>query len=126
MWDTLERARRRFLGGEAAPDPNAAPGGSSADALIDLSFALGRGELERLIGTLEVHATPDRGRPDTPARLQAALDAAIGAVAGLGRPVVTRRPAAVYTPETWQIDVLGADSRTRIALETAIRGGGIA
>jgi hypothetical protein len=126
MWDTLERARRRILGGEQVSDPTAAPGGSAAGALHDLSYALGRGDLERLIGTLEVHAPPDSGRPDTPARLQAALDVAIGAAAGLGRPVVTRRPAGVYTPETWQIDVLGADSRTRIALEAAIRGGGIA
>jgi hypothetical protein len=124
MWDTLARARRRFLG-DPALDPNSAPGGSSAEALDDLSYALGRGDLERLIGTLEVHATPDRGRPDTPARLQAALDIAIDAAAGLGRPVVTRLPAGVYTPETWQIDVLGANGRTRIALETAIRGGGI-
>lgn len=75
---------------------------------------------------LEALGGPDATRPDTPARLQAALGEAIGAGGGAGQPVVTRRPAGVYTPETWQIDVLGADIRTRSVMDGAIRGGGAA
>ena len=41
-------------------------------------------------------------------------------------PAVTRRPAGVYTPETWQIEVLGADCRTQRIVERAIHGGGLA
>ena len=127
MWDTLERARRRLLRRRSSTGVDtarraAADGGPS----VDLSYALGRADLERLIGMLAAVGSPDAARPDTPARLQAALGEAIGAGGGAGQPVVTRRPAGVYTPETWQIDILGADIRTRSVLEHAIRGGGAA
>jgi hypothetical protein len=39
---------------------------------------------------------------------------------------VTRRPAGVYTPETWRIEVFGADRRTELTLERAIQDGGLA
>ena len=127
MWEPLDRARRRLLGdgpAEASPAP-AVPGTvASRDAATDLTFALGRPDLERLIGALAEHAG-DETRPDTPARLQAALARAIGAVSGSGRPTVTRRPAGLYTPETWQIDIADADARTRSTVEQAIRGGGL-
>ena len=51
---------------------------------------------------------------------------AIAEASGSGSPAVTRRPAGVYTPETWQIDVLGADSATQLMLERALQGGGLA
>jgi hypothetical protein len=128
MWETLERARRRLLRDGPRSDamaPGAATGSTAAvDAATDLSYSLSRFELERLIGNLTAGSGPDEGRPDTPARLEKALSGTIETVAGVGRPTVTRRPAGLYTPETWHIEVTGADDRTREALGQAIRGGG--
>ena len=126
MWETLERARRRLLRDDAPADPNvasAAATGPGRDEAADLAFALGRTELERLISAL-ADESGDGGRPDTPARLQAALGRAIETVAGTGVPTVTRRPAGLYTPETWQIEIAHADGRTRAAVDLAMRGGG--
>ena len=126
MWDTLERARRRLRRDEPRPDPDAhaeRPVADLGDDLADLTLALGRPELERLIVAL-TDGDGCAGRPDTPARLEAALVRAIDGVAGAGRPAVTRRPAGLYTPETWQVDITGADARTRHAIDDAIRGGG--
>ena len=121
MRQSLARARRRFRGRTTTTASARADDGPSAD----LTFALGRVDLERLIGALAGIPGIEPGRPDTPARLQAALQVAIGRAAGRGAPAVTRRPAGVYTPETWQIVVVGADSRTRSTLEHAIQGGGL-
>jgi hypothetical protein len=85
---------------------------------------LNRADLEQLIGSLTQVPGVEPGRPDTPARLEAALRVAIADASGSGSPAVTRRPAGVYTPETWQIEVLGADPRTQLTLERAIQGGG--
>jgi hypothetical protein len=123
MWEPLARARRRLLGDE--PPPRTAQDLAIDDPSTDLTFALGRAELERLIGALADLPGLDPGRPDTPARLEAALHLAIVRAAGRGLPAVTRRPAGVYTPETWQIHVAGADRRARATLEQAMRGGGI-
>jgi hypothetical protein len=90
---------------------------------MDLTFALNRADLERLIGALTQVPGVEPGRPDTPFRLEAALRVAIADANGSGSPAVTRRPAGVYTPETWQIDVLGADRRTRRIVERALQGG---
>jgi hypothetical protein len=129
MWETLERARRRLLGDEPLADRAARasdPGAPGSDAQrADLTFALGRAELERLIGALGHLAETAGGRADTPARLETALGQAIGHVGGHGRPSVTRQPAGLHTPEAWRIVVEGADATTRAALERAIRSGGL-
>ena len=123
IWQPLARVRRRLTGGaRRASLPEAAAGGPATD----LTFALNRADLERLIGALTQVPGVEPGRPDTPARLEAALRAAIADASGSGSPAVTRRPAGVYTPETWQIDVFGADRRTQQTLERAIQGGGLA
>lgn len=123
MWQPLARARRRLTGGARRTSP--AQGLASGPA-TDLTFALNRADLERLIVALTQVPGVDPGRPDTPARLEAAIRVAIADASGSGSPAVTRRPAGVYTPETWQIEVLGADRRTQLTLERAIQGGGLA
>jgi hypothetical protein len=122
MWQPLARARHRLAG----RTPAAVSSRVDAGPPTDLTLALGRADLERLIGALAEVPGIDAARPDTPARLEAALGAAIAGVAGLGTPTVTRCPAGLYTPETWQIVVVGADNRTRATLDRAIRGGGLA
>jgi hypothetical protein len=121
IWQPLVRARRRFRGRA----PAAVSDTANASLATDLTFALGRADLERLIGALAEIPGNEQVRPDTPARLEAAIGVAIGRETGQGTPVVTRRPAGLYTPETWQIDVIGADAPTRVLLERAIRGGGV-
>ena len=122
IWQPLARVRRRLRGG--APRTSV-PQGAAADATTDLTYALSRVDLERLIGALIQVPGVEPGRPDTPARLEAALRVAIADASGSGSPVVTRRPAGVYTPETWQIDIVGGDLRTQQAVERAIHGGGL-
>lgn len=121
IWQPLVRARRRFRG--RVPDPVSDT--ANAPVATDLTFALGRSDLERLIGALGEIPGNEQARPDTPARLEAALSVAITRATGQGTPVVTRRPAGLYTPETWQIDVIGADEPTSELLERAIHGGGL-
>jgi hypothetical protein len=123
MWQPLTRARRRLTGGASRTSP---PEESAGGAATDLTFALSRADLERLINALAQVPGIEAGRPDTPARLEAALRVAIADAAGCGSPAVTRRPAGVYTPETWQIEIFGADRRTQLTLERAIQGGGLA
>jgi hypothetical protein len=121
IWQPLARVRRRFKRVTGRPSPSEGFAGNPAR---DLSFALNRADLEQLIGSLTQVPGVEPGRPDTPARLEAALRVAIADASGSGSPAVTRRPAGVYTPETWQIEVLGADPRTQLTLERAIQGGG--
>ena len=122
MWQPLARARRR-LGGATRTVP---PHGGATVPATDLEFALNRADLERLMTALSTVPGVEPGRPDTPARLEAALRVAIARAEGRGSPVVTRCPAGLYTPETWRIGIEGADQQTQLALEQAIHGGGLA
>jgi len=94
MWESIARARRRLRRDGSTSDANAA------------------------------HPDDDAGDDQGSTDITFALGRAIETVAGTGVPSVTRRPAGVYTPETWQIEIAQADGRTRAALEGAIRGGG--
>ena len=123
IWQPLARVRRRITRGRRRMALSERPGGG---ADMDLTFALNRADLERLIGALTHVPGVDPGRPDTPARLEAALRIAIAQASGSGSPAVTHRPAGIYTPETWQIEVLGADRRTQLTLERVLQGGGVA
>ena len=120
MWTPVNRARRRlFHDGQPAHEP---PPASPAEPVSDVLLALGRPELERLIRALgESLASTDR--PDTPARLEAALSTAIAHRTGRGQPYVLRSPGALHTPEAWQLRIEGIDAATHAALERAIRGG---
>jgi hypothetical protein len=131
MWSTIQRARQRIrhadpAGGDARAEGDAATPAEPSGPGVDLSLALGRADLDRLITALAAAVGPGDGRPDTPARLEAALAAAIVHVRGRGRPSVTRRPAGLYTPEVWQVTVHDTDERTGSAISRAARGEGLA
>ena len=134
MWVTksLDRARRRLLPGadvDTAPDASEAAASAPAipdpDAVDDLMVSLPRPELERLIKGLARSIDPNMPRPDSPALLAGALTTAINRIGGRGRPLVTRSPAGLYTPEYWQIRIEGADGRTRDAIGRLTAGGRI-
>ena len=125
MWPTLERTRRRILRG-LPPRDRATDAGSGADeaaATTELVVALGRPELDRLVLALQAMLGPSTTRPDTPARLEAALAAAIERLGSPGRPKVERRPHAVYTPETWQLRLTDVDPAVVEAIRRASRDG---
>lgn len=120
MWTTVNRARHRFFhdGGQTTETRASDP----PEPVGDVFLALGRPELERLIRALdESHAS--NYRPDTPARLEAALSTAIANRTGRGSSHVLRSPGALHTPEAWQLRIEGIDAGTYAALERAIRGG---
>src|SRR3712207_4253670 len=119
MWPSIARTGRRLLrvgppatpSGEPPPEePSATPvrqdrSAAPVDAetrqapIDDLVLTIGRPELDRLGSALQALLGPDTARPDTPARLEAALAAAVERLGGEGRPRVTRRPPGLYTPE---------------------------
>jgi len=102
------------LGTGTAADP--------ATAAPDLVLTMGRVDLERLVTALQALLGPDVARPDTPARLEVALAAAMQLLGGAGRPRVTRRPPGLYTPEAWQVRVTSIDPAVSDAIRGAARG----
>lgn len=143
MWPSIARTGRRLLGvaapasrtaAEPAADPRIAPG-AEAEALVppdeapridDLLLTIGRPELERLATALQALLGPGTARPDTPARLEAALAQAVERLGGSGRPRVTRRPPGLYTPEAWQVRLTQVDPAIGEAIRGAARGAGLA
>lgn len=126
MWPPFERARRRLLGGTIARHPAGPDDAESADIeqsqAGDVVLTIGRGELERLGAALQAFLGPQVARPDTPARLEAALAIAVERLGGVGRPRVTRRPPGLYTPEAWQVRLSKIDPAIGEAIREAARG----
>jgi hypothetical protein len=127
MWvsNAIDRARRRILG---SPEPEAIPFADAApiDVPCDVVIAVGRSDLDRLLGALVASLDPHMARPDSPRRLEGALATAIQRVGGQGIPTVVRNPAGLYTPEYWQLRIDGADGATRSALDRLTAGARIA
>jgi hypothetical protein len=123
--NALDRARRRILRSpeaELIPLADAAP----VDVPVDVVIAVGRPDLDRLLGALVASLDPHMARPDSPRRLEGALATAIQRVGGQGTPTVVRSPAGLYTPEYWQLRIEGADGATRSALDLLTAGARIA
>lgn len=130
MWSALDRTRRRLLG--VAPRPALgldAPSDVAMDLAClpepprDIVIAIGRPEFDRLGVALQTVLGPGTTRPDTPARLEAALALAIVGLGATGRTLVARRPAGLYTPEAWQVRLTDAEPAIEIAIRRAIREG---
>ena len=126
MWSALDRTRRLLFG--AAMPPSAAPDAPADDEIgaetaRETIIAIGRPEFERLGVALQRVLGPGTTRPDTPARLEAALAQAIVGLGATGRALVARRPAGLYTPEAWQVRLTDAEPAIEIAIRRAIREG---
>lgn len=138
MWPTFDRTRRRLLGGSPDADPDVATGDSLAtddpegrsgvapSGTEDCILAIGRQEVQRLGEALQALLGPGTDRPDTPARLEAALATAVDRLGGGGLPRVTRRPPGLYTPEAWQVHLVAVEPTVIEAIRGAIRTGGFA
>ena len=134
MWPSLARARRLVRRPPTTDLPPMtaaaaeAEAKAEADAVLlaasdpDVVVSLGRSDVDRLAGALQALLGPELTRPDTPARLEAALATAVEQLGGDGRPRVVRRPAGVTTPEAWQIRLTGIDPAIADAIRGATRG----
>ena len=60
---------------------------------------------------------------DSPGRLQEALGTLIVDLGGVGEVTVRRSPAALLTPEYWQITLTNLDVRTHAAVDAVVRAG---
>lgn len=122
MWPVFARTRRRQRQVIDPTAPTATAGGAGVAVLPDLVLTLGRVDLERLGTALQALLGPDVARPDTPARLEVALAAAMQLLGGAGRPRVTRRPPVLYAPVAWQVSVTSVDPAIGDAICGAARG----
>jgi hypothetical protein len=128
MWSTLDRTYRRLISVVIRPAlefsaPDAPTGAAAPEPPADLVIAIGRPEFDRLGAALQAVLGPGPTRPDTPDRLEAALADAIAGLGATGRPHVARRPAGLYTPEAWQVQLTAAEPAIEIAIRRAIREG---
>lgn len=119
MWSSLPRPRRR--GTAAAIEPVVAS--TTSDMAAPLDVAVGRPELDRLSRAILVLLGPGSERPTTPDTLGTSLTAALTRIGCDGTVSVERRPAGLYTPETWHIHVDRATDAAADAVRSAIRTG---
>ena len=116
MWSSIPRPRRR---GTSEPEGVSAP--SAITAPFDV--AVGRPEFDRLSGAIRTLLGPSAERPNSPDTLGTSLTAALTRLGCHGTVSVERRPAGLYTPETWHIHVDDAAASAADAVRTAIRTG---
>lgn len=130
MWPPFERTMRKLRGESVAIDDEGpsveptdvnGPVGPAGDVVL----TIGRIELDRLVSALQAFLGPQTARPDTPARLEAALATVVERLGGAGRPRVTRRPPGLYTPEAWQVRLTSVDPAISEAIRGAARGLGL-
>ncbi|CAN5542637.1 hypothetical protein BH20CHL7_BH20CHL7_11330 [soil metagenome] len=127
MWTSLDRTRHRLrrlfevpTASTTVADPVADPVPDHLPA-DDIVLTMGRPELDRLGIALQDLLGPMAARPDTPARLETALDAAVRRLGGSGQPRVTRRPPGLTTPEAWQVRLTNVDPSIGEAIRHAAR-----
>jgi hypothetical protein len=133
MWSTIDRARRRLDRAAArtnAPRPEttavqetAAPAPEPPLVLGDVVIVFGQAEIDSLGTALQHLLGQTVERPDSPARLEDALSLLLAGRRAPGRIRVLRRPAAVSTPEAWEIHLDGVEHATGTAVRSAGRTG---
>ncbi len=89
-------------------------------------IVLGRLELDHLRAALQAVLGDSVERPDSPARIERAISLLLQERGAPGRPRVLRRPAAVSTPESWEIHLDGVDRATGAVVRDAGRTGRLA
>jgi hypothetical protein len=90
--------------------------------LRDVEVAMTRQQLGRLVAHLS--PAPKGSAAVSPAGLALILTQAITNAGGQGRPIVTRSPAGLHTPEYWRVRIEAADAAARHILERASATGG--
>lgn len=86
-------------------------------------IVLGRLEIECLRHAIQRSLGDSVDHPNSPARMEHALELILGREGSAGRPRVLRRPAALSTPESWEIHLDGVEHTIVIAIRDAGRTG---
>lgn len=123
MWTTLYRARRRIGGSDEAPLPAEVEPDLPPEAVEDVVIVLGRLEIECLRHAIQRSLGDRVDHPNSPARMERALAVLLGRDGSAGRPRVLRLPAALSTPESWEIHLDGVERTTVTAIRDAGRTG---
>ena len=122
VW-SLARLRRapRFailnLRGGRAP----APGDDGAVQNAISEYAFTHSELQPVLQAIRVKLACGPIPLDSPLRLEEALTTLIRGLGSQGDVIVRRSPAALMTPEYWQIVLAGLDAPTQAALDNLFR-----
>lgn len=125
MRPTIARARRRIGLSPEPRQPAAAvpPGHVPDDRLDDAVIVLAPTDFDRLCTALAITLGDPAERPDTPARIGAALSAVLADLGTTAHPRVLRRPATVTVPEAWEIHLTNIDPPTCERIRKAARTG---
>ena len=133
MWTSIDRTRHRLrrlfevpTASTSVADPVLHPVVEPPPPAGDVVLTMGRPELDRLGIALQDLLGPMTARPDTPARLETALEAAVHRLGGSGRTSVTRRPPGLTTPEAWQVRLTNVDPSIGEAIRHAARSSAFA
>jgi len=93
------------------------------EAIEDVTIVLGTLEIDCLRHALQRSLGDSVDQPNSPARMERALTLILGRDGSPGRPHVLRRPAALSTPESWEIQLDGVERATVTAIRDAGRTG---
>jgi len=127
MWPTLDRGRRLLRGTPAGSgNPPDAPRLDEPDIAGEVVIVFTRLDVERLAAALAVLLGDAVQRPDTPDRIERALGRLLVHRGAAGTVDVLRRPAAVSTPEAWEVRLCGTDPASATAVRDAGRTGSFA
>ena len=86
------------------------------DEIMHTEYVFTRTELQPVLGAIQASLGFGAVPLDSPQRLQDALMSLIATLGGRGDVEVRRSPAALLTPEYWQVGLVGLDQPTHAAL----------
>src|SRR5260221_384750 len=86
------------------------------DEIMHTEYVFTRTELQLVLGAIQASLGFGAVPLDSPQRLQDALTSLIANLGGRGEVEVRRSPAALLTPEYWQVGLVGLDEPTHAAL----------
>jgi hypothetical protein len=123
VW-SLERLRRppRFGFLNLVRGRAAAPGADAGAQDTTSEYVFTRSELQPVLQAIRVKVACGPIPLDSPLRLEEALTSLLKGLGGRGSVVVRRSPAALMTPEYWQIVLAGLDPATHAQLAEMFQG----
>lgn len=122
MW-SLARLRRppRFAIVNVTGGRTTAPGAEAPAETTSSEYVFTRAELQPVLQAIRVTLACGSVPLDSPLRLEEALTTLVRGLGGRGDVIVRRSPAALLTPEYWQIVLAGFDGPTHASLAELFR-----
>lgn len=124
VW-SAPRLRLPPTSGSRDAEGEASPVGAQRAAVetIDAEYVFTRAELQPVLHAIRASLGCGAVPLDSPHRLQDALTTLVRGLGGSGDIAVRRSPAALLTPEYWQVALAGVDSATHASLVKVFRMG---